>query len=194
MKKTLIVPSPFIQTHAYQEGHFQLKNGQHTDTFLQCAYLVRDPAQTENICKQLAELCKNTEAQVVIGPALGGMIFGYEISRILGLSFLYTERKDKAMTLRRGFSLSAGTKVLIVEDMVTTGGSVREIIQVVKALGGEVVLVAALADRSGGKVDFGLPFVHLISYTTHKWNPEDCPLCKENLPLGKPILTPVGKE
>lgn len=187
-----IIPEPFIQTHAYQEGHFQLKNGQHTDTFLQCAHLVRNPIETQKICADLAALCKGTDAQVVIGPALGGMIFGYEVSKILGLSFLYTERKDKAMTMRRGFSLAPGTKVLIVEDMVTTGGSVREIIQVVKALGGEVVLVAALADRSGGKVDFEVPFVHLLSYNVEKWDQQDCPLCKENIPLDKPLIPPVG--
>lgn len=186
------IPTPFIQTHAYQEGHFQLTNGQHTNTFLQCAHLVRNPNQTQKICSQLAQLCKNSGAQVVIGPALGGMIFGYEVSRILGLSFLYTERKDKAMTMRRGFSLAPGTKVLIIEDMVTTGGSVREIIQVVKALGGEVVLVGALADRSGGKVDFGLPFVHLISYNVEKWDPAQCPLCQQGLPIEKPVISPVG--
>lgn len=193
MKKIKSVPAPFIQTNAYQEGHFQLTNGQHTDTFLQCAHLVQNPAQTQQVCTDLAALCKNSGADVVVGPALGGMIFGYEVSRLLGLSFLYTERKDKAMTMRRGFSLAPNTKVLIVEDMVTTGGSVREIIQVVKALGGEVVMVAALADRSGGTIDFGIPFVHLISYEVEKWSPDQCPLCKKEIPLEKPIMTPVGQ-
>ncbi len=96
------------------------------------------------------------------------------------------------MTMRRGFSLAPGTKVLIIEDMVTTGGSVREIIQVVKALGGEVLLVGALADRSGGKVDFDLPFVHLISYNVEKWDPAQCPLCQQGLPIEKPVISPVG--
>ncbi|NLB89996.1 MAG: orotate phosphoribosyltransferase [Clostridiales bacterium] len=188
-----MIPKPFIDTHAYQQGHFRLRNGQHTNSFLQCAYLVRDPKQTQAICQQLADLCAHSGAQVVIGPALGGMIFGYEISRMLGLAFLYTERKDKAMTMRRGFTLARGTKVLIIEDVVTTGGSVREIIEIVKALGGEVVMVAALADRSGGKVDFSIPFVRLISINVEKWQPDVCPLCAKDVPLEKPFSEPVGQ-
>lgn len=175
------------KTSAYQEGHYRLKSGLHTNRFLQCAYLTRFPGDTEALCRELANLCRDANADMVIGPALGGMILGYEVSRALGLPFVYTERKNGAMTLRRGFSIPKDAKVLVIEDVVTTGSSLREVMENVRAFGASVAMVASIADRSGGTVNFGVPFVSLLSYTQEQWTEDQCPLCKAGLPIEKPL-------
>lgn len=176
----------FDQTGAYQKGHFLLANGRHTDTYLECAHLTQQAAVAEALCRELAGRCRGAEAQLVVGPALGGMIFGYEVSRALGLRFIYAERKDGVMTFRRGFTISPGTRVLIVEDRVTTGQSVREIMEIVRALGGIVTAVAALVNRTGGRVDLGVPFHTLLAVERPAWESGQCPLCQAGQPLEKP--------
>lgn len=173
-------------SHAYQEGHFRLAGGRHTNRYVQCAHVTQNAAVTEKVCRALAEKCSNRSFDLVVSPALGGMILGYEMSRILGIHYVYTERRDGAMTLRRGFSISKGAHVLIVEDVVTTGGSVREVMEIVRAFGGEVEQVACLVDRSNGKVDLGVPFTSLISYEVEIWPETNCPLCSQGIPITKP--------
>ena len=179
--------SLFQRCYAYQEGHFRLAGGKHTNRYVQCAHLTEHADVTEKVCRALIEACGDTKAQVVVSPAIGGMIFGFEVSRLKNLRYVYTERRDGAMILHRGFDIEKGTPVLVVEDVVTTGGSVREVMEIVRALGGNVVKVACLVDRSGGKVDFGVPFVSLISYEVEAWDEKGCPLCEKGTPLAKPV-------
>ena len=179
--------SLFQKCHAYQEGHFRLAGGRHTNRYVQCAHLTEHAADTQTVCSELIKACGDTKAEVVVSPAIGGMIFGFEVSRLLGLRYVYTERRDGAMILHRGFDIKKGTPVLVVEDVVTTGGSVREVMEIVRALGGNVVKVASLVDRSGGKVDFGVPFVSLVSYEVETWDEKGCPLCAQGTPVTKPV-------
>lgn len=179
--------SLFQRCYAYQEGHFRLAGGKHTNRYVQCAHLTEHADVTEKVCHALIEALGDTKAKVVVSPAIGGMIFGFEVSRQKNLRYVYTERKDGAMILHRGFDIEKDTPVLVVEDVVTTGGSVREVMEIVRALGGHVVNVACLVDRSGGKVDFGVPFVSLISYDVEAWDEKGCPLCEKGTPVTKPV-------
>ena len=165
------------------EGHFKLTSGRHSNKYLQCAKIFRNTKYSEELCAALAEQYKNDGIQVVIGPAMGAVQMAYEVSRPLHCENFFTERgEDAKMTLRRGFVVNPGEKVLVVEDVVTTGGSVREVIELVKAAGGIVIGVGSIVDRTGGKIDFGVPFKAVISVDVESWEPEDCPLCKEGAP------------
>ena len=137
------------QAGALEEGHFLMKSGRHADLFLQCAHLIEHADITGQLCQELAERCRDCGCDLVIAPALGGIIFGYEVSRALGKHFIYCERKDAVMTLRRGFRIPEKSRVLIVEDTVTTGGSVREVMEIIRASGAETVQVAARMLRRG---------------------------------------------
>ena len=174
------------QAGAYEEGHFLMKSGRHASAFLQCAHLIEHADIAEKLCGELAERCRECGANLVIGPALGGMIFGYTVARMLGLRFIYCERRDGVMTLRRGFRIPAGAKVLVVEDLVATGGSVREVMEIVRAFGAEVVMVGAMVDRSRGKADFGVPFTSLAQVEVSFYPAEQCPLCREGVPMNPP--------
>ncbi len=174
------------QAGAYEEGHFAMKSGRHTNVFLQCAHLIEHADITGQLCEALAEKCKNCDADLVIAPALGGIIFGYETSRILGKHFMYCERKDGVMTLRRGFQVPEGAKVLIVEDTVTTGGSVREVMEIIRAFGATPVMIASLVDRTRGKVSFGVPFVSLAQVDMQFYHEDECPLCQKGVALSAP--------
>ena len=135
------------------------------------------------------------KADMVISPAIGGILMGYEVARQLGLPNIFAERENGDMTLRRGFTIEKGAKLIVTEDVVTTGGSVKEVIKLVQDLGGEVVAVASLVDRSNGKVDFGVKFVNLISMDVVSYEPEECPLCREGkLELVKPGSRTVFKK
>lgn len=187
----------YRSTGAVLKGHFKLTSGRHSDTYMQSAKLFVMPDQAEKVCAALAE--KLTEAGVkadmVISPAIGGILMGYEVARQLGLPNIFAERENGEMTLRRGFSFEKGAKFIVTEDVVTTGGSVKEVIELVRSLGGEVVAVASLVDRSNGKVDFGVKFVNLISMDVVSYEPEDCPLCKEGkIELVKPGSRTVFKK
>ncbi|GAV23737.1 orotate phosphoribosyltransferase [Carboxydothermus pertinax] len=178
----------FLEKKALLEGHFKLSSGLHSDKYFQCALLTVEPEISQKLCEILAEKLNSSKikADLVIGPAIGGIILAYEMARVLKLKALFAEREDGMMRLRRGFTIKPGEKVIVVEDVVTTGGSTREVIELIKSLGGEVVAVASLVDRSGGTVDFGVPFESLLTIKVKTYAPENCPLCAQGLPVVKP--------
>lgn len=165
------------------EGHFRLTSGRHSNRYLQCAKVFRNTKYSEELCSALAEKFRDDGVQIVIGPAMGAVQMAYEVSRSLGCENFFTERgEDGKMTLRRGFAVEAGQKVLVVEDVVTTGGSVREVIDLVRRSGGVVVGVGAVVDRTGGRIDFGVPFQAVVTLEVESWEPQDCPLCRAGAP------------
>jgi orotate phosphoribosyltransferase len=169
-----------------QEGHFRLSSGLHTRHYLQVALLLQDPLETALVCADLAEHFHHLEVEAVVGPAIGAIVPAYEVARALGARTLWTERVDGQMALRRSFALRPGERVLVVEDVITTGGSVREVVRTVEAAGGRVIGIGALVDRSGAPADFGVPFTALLSYAAETYAPADCPLCRDGVPLAKP--------
>lgn len=174
----------FKDTGVMLEGHFLLTSGRHSDKYMQCAKLFQNPAVSEMFAKELAS--KFDGVDIVVGPAVGGIILAYEVARQLGVPNIFAERENGAMTLRRGFSVNKGDKVLVVEDVVTTGGSVKEVIALLQGMGAEVVGVGSIVDRSNGKVDFGVPFRAVLSMEVISYAPEDCPLCESGMPAMKP--------
>jgi orotate phosphoribosyltransferase len=176
----------FRERGALLEGHFILSSGLHSDRYIQCALVLQHPPIAVQLCSELAGKLRHLGAAVVAAPALGGVIVSHEVARALGVRALFTERQEGAMSLRRGFSLKPGEPVLVVEDVITTGGSTRETMSCVEQAGGKVVGVGALIDRSGGKVDLGVPTASLVTLKVQNYNPEDCPLCKSGIPAVKP--------
>lgn len=176
----------FEKTGGVLKGHFKLTSGRHSDTYMQCAKLFVDAKASEQLCSSLAEKLHGTPCDVVISPAIGGIIMGYELSRQLNVPNYFAEREECKMTLRRGFKLPENANVIVVEDVVTTGGSVKEVVSLVKELGCNVTAVASIVDRSNGKVDFGVKFVNLISIDVTSYDPEECPLCKQGIKIYKP--------
>ncbi len=176
----------FKKTGALLEGHFLLTSGRHSNKYFQCAKVLQYPEYTEQICKIIAEFFKDYKIDTVISPAMGGIIVGQEVARQLNKRSIFAEREDKKLILRRGFTIEPGEKMLVCEDVVTTGGSVFEVIDIVKENGGEVVGVGYIVDRSNGKVNFGFPQKSTMKMDVISYSPEECPLCKENIPLVKP--------
>lgn len=177
----------FTQAGALLQGHFRLTSGRHSDQYMQCAQVLKYPDKTEQLARHLAEAFQEDGIELVVGPAMGGIIVSYEVARQLNVPGIFTEREGGQMALRRGFVISPGQRVLVVEDVVTTGGSVQEVIQVVRDAGGEVVGVGVLVDRSGGKVDFGVKTRAVLTLDIQSWETEQCPLCAEGkLPVVKP--------
>ncbi|MBM7581990.1 orotate phosphoribosyltransferase [Caldicoprobacter guelmensis] len=183
----------FKETGVLLQGHFLLTSGRHSGEYLQCAKIFQYPWYAEEVTRALAEKFKDDHIDIVVGPAIGGIILSYEMGRCLGVKTIFAEREDGKMTLRRGFEIPAGSRVLVVEDVVTTGGSVKEVMEVVRNCGGEVVGVGAVVDRSGGSVDFGVKFCAVISMDVKSYAPEECPICKTGLPLVKPGSRNIGK-
>lgn len=171
---------------AVLEGHFILSSGLHSDRYIQCALVLQHPQIAEQLCSELAAKLRHLGASVVAAPALGGVIVSHEVARALGLRALFTERQEGAMTLRRGFSLAPGEPTLVVEDVITTGGSTRETMAAVEQAGGKVVGVGALIDRSGGKADLGVPKAALVTLSVQNYDPANCPLCQSGLAAVKP--------
>ncbi len=178
--------SILTQTGAALEGHFLLTSGRHSNRYMQCARLFESPASAGEMCADLAVQLKDMRVDIVVGPALGGIIMAFELARQLGVKNVFAEREEGLMTLRRGFTIEKGARCVISEDAVTTGGSVREVMEVVRKAGGEVVAVAAVVDRSAGKVDFGVPFVSVLSVDVESWPADACPLCAEGSKPVKP--------
>ena len=175
----------FREAGAYLNGHFRLTSGLHSSEYLQSALVLQHPILAERLGRNLAE--SMPKGQVVASPALGGLIIGHEVARAMGARFIFTERDPAGkMVLRRGFSLDPQETVVVVEDVVTTGGSTREVIELVQAAGSKVVGIGSIIDRSGGKVDLGVPRVALVTLNAVAWTPEECPLCKQGLPVVKP--------
>jgi len=176
----------FTESKAMLKGHFLLTSGKHSEQYFQCAQVLQYPHYCAELCQELAQRFANYNVQTVIGPAMGGIVVGYEVARQLGVRSLFAEREQGKMTLRRGFTIQPGERVLVAEDVITTGNSVREVIEVVKEQGGEVVGVAVMVDRSGGTADLGVPTEALLTTTVVTYDAEDCPLCKQGLPAVKP--------
>lgn len=168
------------------EGHFLLTSGRHSNRYLQCAKIFRNTKYSEELCGALAEQFKDDDIQLVIGPAMGAVQMAYEVSRHIGCENFFAERDENGeMALRRGFAVEEGQRVLIVEDVVTTGGSVREVMELVRRAGGVVAGVGSIVDRTGGKIDFGVPFRAVYVADVTSWEADECPLCKEG--VGAPV-------
>jgi orotate phosphoribosyltransferase len=176
----------FRKHSALLEGHFILSSGLHSDRYIQCALVLQHPRVAEQLCSALAAKLRHLGATLVAAPALGGVIVSHEVARALGLRALFTERQEGVMLLRRGFSLAPGEPTLVVEDVITTGGSTRETMAAVEQAGGKIVGVGALIDRSGGKADLGVPKAALVTLSVQNYDPADCPLCTSGLPPVKP--------
>jgi orotate phosphoribosyltransferase len=176
----------FKNVEALLEGHFLLTSGRHSNVYFQCAKVLQYPVYMEKICSNIVEYFKNYEIDTVIAPAIGGIIVGQEVARQLNKRSIFAEREGKALTLRRGFSLEPGEKVLVCEDVVTTGGSVFEVIDIVKNSGAVVVGVGCIVDRSNGKVNFGFPQKSAVMMDVVSFPADDCELCKKGLPVIKP--------
>lgn len=175
----------FMQSGAILEGHFLLTSGKHSPLYLEKFQVLQHPAHTAQMGQALAEMFAKDNVQLVVGPATGGILLAHEVGKNLGTRAIFTERENGRMVLKRGFALQPGERVLIVEDIVTTGGSVQEVIDIVKGLGGEIVGIGMLVDRSGGKVDFGVPRKALLTLDVETYAPEQCPLCQAGIPLAK---------
>jgi orotate phosphoribosyltransferase len=180
----------FGERRALLEGHFLLTSGLHSPRYLQCARVLMDPALATRLGAELAArlrpLLGGRAAGAVVAPALGGVLVAHEVARALGCRGLFTERQDGTMTLRRGFTLEAGEPVVVVEDVITTGGSTREVMDAVTAQGARVVAAGSLVDRSGGKVDLGVPRTSLLELEVPAYAPEACPLCAAGSKPEKP--------
>jgi orotate phosphoribosyltransferase len=180
----------FRESGALLEGHFRLTSGLHSSQYFQCAKVLQYPRYCEVLCAAIAEQFRDARPDVVIAPALGGIVVGQEVGRQLNVRTMFTERNEEAMQLRRGFAVAPEERVLVCEDVVTTGGSVNEVIEVVQKAGGVVAGVGFLVDRSGGSVRFdvapGGRQYPVISMKVAAYRPEECPLCTQGLPVVKP--------
>ncbi|HSQ77826.1 MAG TPA: orotate phosphoribosyltransferase [Nitrospirota bacterium] len=174
----------YKKTGALLTGHFLLSSGLHSEQYLQSALVLQQPDIASKLCAALAEHFKNSSIEAVIAPALGGVFVSHETARALKVRALFAERVNGELTLRRGFTIKPGERVLVVEDVITTGKSTRETIEVVKKSGGTVVAAGSLVDRSGGKADLGVPYKALVTLQVPVYSPESCPLCKAG---SKPI-------
>lgn len=175
-----------IETSAIMEGHFLLTSGLHSPRYVEKFNVLQKPVYTEKLCRAMAEKFKDANIETVVGPVTGGILLAHETGKALGTRAIFTERENGKMTFRRGFTLHEGERVLIVEDIVTTGGSIREVIDVVKEHGGIPVAVSMLVDRSGGKATFGdVPSTALLRMDVQTYKPEECPLCKAGIPMTK---------
>jgi len=168
----------FKETKALLEGHFILTSGMHSDRYFQCARVFQYPWHAETLCREIADRFRNKKIDAVISPAVGGIVVGQEIARLLKVRSIFTERVDGKMSLRRGFVVSAGERILIAEDVTTTGGSVREVMEAARAQGGLIVGVTGVVDRSGGKAKFDVPYFALLQMEVVNHPAENCPLCR----------------
>lgn len=176
----------FEKHNALLSGHFKLSSGRHSGNYLQCALILQYPEIAEKLARAVAAKFAGTKIDLVVGPALGGVTFAYEVARALGVRGIFTERNEGKMVLRRGFSIASGENVLIVEDVVTTGLSTKEVMDVVRAHGGAVAAVASIIDRSDTPPDYGVRFEPLARIKIDTYKPEECPLCKAGSPAVKP--------
>lgn len=187
--------SLFKERGALLEGHFLLSSGLHSTRYLQCARVLMDPALATHLGSELAEALRTALAgarpDAVVAPALGGVLVAHEAARALRCRALFTEREHGAMALRRGFRLEPGEGVVVVEDVITTGGSTREVMEAVRAQGARVLAVGSLVDRSGGEVDFGVPRRSLLKLEVPSYPADTCPLCAQGSALEKPGSRPL---
>jgi orotate phosphoribosyltransferase len=189
------VLSVFRSTGAYLSGHFRLTSGLHSPEYLQCALVLQHPQYAEKLGQKLAAAlvaaAGSQKIQVVASPAIGGLIIGHEVARALGTRFIFAEREGGKMTLRRGFEVTPSETAVVVEDVITTGGSTREVIETLRQRDVRVLAAGSIIDRSGGKVDLGVPRVALETLTVVSHPPESCPLCAQGIPVVKPGSRPT---
>jgi orotate phosphoribosyltransferase len=181
----------FRRSGALLDGHFRLSSGLHSTGYLQCAIVLSQPADAEALGAAIADRVRALRPTVVLSPALGGVIVGQEVGRALRVRAIFAERQDGALTLRRGFVIAENDRVLVVEDVLTTGLSTRETIKVAEAAGAHVVGVASIVDRSGGTARFDVPYESLLAVDLPTYQPDACPLCAQGLPVVKPGSRPV---
>ena len=185
----------FKNTGALLEGHFLLSSGLHSSAYLQCAIALQSTEDAVVFGAALAERFKDETIETVASPAIGGLVIGYEVARQLGVRFIWTEREQGQMVLRRGFKIARGERILVVEDVITTGGSTRDTIGALEAAGGEVVGAASIIDRSGGAADVGVPRVSLATLSVPVVTADACDACNRGEPLVKPgSRKEVGKQ
>lgn len=184
--KEWTIEAAMKRTEVIKQGHFLLSSGLHSEEYMQCAQLLQYPAEAEAVGRVLAEQFRELEVDVVVGPAMGGVIIAYEVARALSVRMLFAEREEGKMSLRRGFSIQPGERVLVIEDVVTTGGSVQEVLHLLLEHQAEIVGVGAIVDRSGGSVSFAYPYRKLLTHRIASYEPEACPLCQKGVPLVKP--------
>jgi orotate phosphoribosyltransferase len=182
----------FRHAGALLEGHFRLSSGLHSGGYLQCALVLQRPTEAAVLGAAIAARSASLHAQAVLSPALGGVVIGHEVARALGVRAIFAERVDGSLTLRRGFSLSPGERVLVIEDVVTTGGSTVETIDVATHAGAEVVGAAAIIDRSGGTARLPVSFHALAELSLPTYEPSACPLCAQGVPVTRPGSRPVS--
>lgn len=178
----------FEQTGAIQNGHFELTSGLHSPTYFQCALALQYPEYLQSFCKEIVEFYREEEEviDVVAAPAVGGIVVAQEVGRQFGVRSVFTERENGRMTLRRGFAFERGENVLVVEDVITTGGSVKEVVELTELAGGLVIGIGCIVDRSDGKLKLDLPIAAVHKARLVTYPPEKCPLCMQNKPLVKP--------
>lgn len=169
----------FHETGAMLRGHFELRSGLHSDQYFQCALVLQWPVYTAQLCGELARRVREAgwAADTIIAPAMGGLFVGYELARALDLRSIFTEKQDKRLVLRRGFSIRPGERFIVAEDVVTRGGRVQETLEIVRSAGGVPIGVAVLVDRSDGAAQFGVPLIALVRVSPTVWPPAQCPLC-----------------
>lgn len=164
------------------EGHFLLTSGKHSNRYLQCAKIFQDSKLSEELCAELAEYFKDEQIDYVIGPAMGAVIMAYEVSRKLGCKNYFAERENGKIVLRRGFEVKPGDRVLLVEDVITTGGSIMETYELIKSMGANIVAIGSIVNRSNGEVSFPVPYHAVIDMDVESYDPNNCPLCKSGAP------------
>lgn len=181
------------ETGAYLQGHFKLSSGLHSDTYIQCAQLLQYPWLAQDLVGALADALPDKEVDVVVGPAIGGILVAYEMGRALHKPAIFAERQDGQMTLRRGFHVAPGTKCLVTEDVLTTGGSAQEVVDLLQGLGAEVVGAASLIDRTAGnRLKLQVPFQSLVVVEAQTFEPASCPLCQAGQAVEQPGSRPAG--
>ena len=176
-------------SNALLEGHFLLTSGLHSPQYVEKFRILEQPVYTEMLCTQIAEIYKNHYISVVVGPMTGGIIIAYEVAKHLGAKSIFTERVDGKMKFKRGFTLSDTDNVLIVEDIITTGGSIKEVIEEVKINNSKIIGLGYLVDRSNGKANFEIPSKSLVTLNVVTYTADECPLCKKGIKLVKPGST-----
>ena len=180
------VEALLVETNAIMDGHFLLTSGLHSGRYVEKFNVLQKPKYTEKLCQAMAEKFKDKGITTVVGPMTGGILLAHEVGKALGTRAIFTERENGKMTFKRGFSLDKTERVLVVEDIVSTGGSVKEVLDCIKNEGAEIVAICCIVDRSGGKADFdGIPFEALLHLNIEAYEPDNCPLCQQNIPMTK---------
>ena len=171
------------ETGAMLDGHFLLTSGRHSNVYIEKFRILEDPRALDDVCRAMSETVQNQNVELVLGAAIGGILITGGVGRYLNVKHIFSERVDGKMELRRGFSITKGQRIIIVEDIITTGGSVFELIQLAKDYEAEIVHVVNLVDRSSGEVNFEVPTTALLTIPSESWEPEDCPLCQKEVAI-----------